>query len=104
MRYADDFVVLLTGTRQHVEDLRSEVAAVLAPMGLCLSEQKTVITHIDEGFDFLGFRIRRKRKEGTQRRTLYTYPSKTALAAVKATVRVRRRATRTRVSPTSCSG
>ena len=88
VRYADDFVVLLTGTREHVEALRSEVAAVLAPMGLRLSEEKTIVTHIDEGFDFLGFHIQRKRKEGTQRRTLYTYPSKAALAAVKAKVRV----------------
>jgi RNA-directed DNA polymerase len=88
VRYADDFVVLLTGTREHVEQVWHEVAAVLAPMGLRLSEEKTVITHIDEGFDFLGFHIQRKRKQGTQRRTLYTYPSKTALAAVKAKVRV----------------
>jgi RNA-directed DNA polymerase len=36
----------------------------------------------------LGFHIQRKRKEGTQRRTLYTYPSKTSLAEVKAKVRV----------------
>ena len=88
VRYADDFVVLLTGTQEHVEALRAEVTTVLAPMGLCLSEEKTVITHIDQGFDFLGFHIQRKRKQGTQRRTLYTYPSKTALAAVKAKVRV----------------
>ena len=87
VRYADDFVVLLTGTRQHVEALRPEVAAVLAPMGLRLSAEKTIITHIDKGFDFLGFHIQRKIKEGTQRRALYTYPSKTALASVKAKVR-----------------
>ena len=88
VRYADDFVVLVHGSRGHVEALRQEVAAVLAPMGLRLSEAKTAITHVDEGFDFLGFRIRRKLKEGTQRRTIYTYPSKTALAAAKAKVRV----------------
>ena len=88
MRYADDFVVMVTGDRYHVEALLDEVAAVLAPMGLRLSEEKTVITHIDEGFDFLGFHIQRKRKQGTNRRTLYTYPSKTSLAGVKAKVRV----------------
>lgn len=88
VRYADDFVVMLTGTKEHVETLRDEVAAVLAPMGLSLSEEKTKVTHIDQGFDFLGFHIQRKLKEGTTRRTLYTYPSKTALAAVKAKVRV----------------
>jgi len=88
VRYADDFVVMVTGDRYHVEALRDEVAVVLAPMGLRLSEEKTVITHIDEGFDFLGFHIQRKRKQGTNRRTLYTYPSKTSLAGVKAKVRV----------------
>jgi RNA-directed DNA polymerase len=88
VRYADDFVVLVTGNRGHVEELRNEVAAVLLPMGLRLSEEKTMITHIDEGLDFLGFRIRRKKQRGSQRRTIYTYPSKSALAAIKAKVRV----------------
>ena len=46
----------------HAEALRDEVAAVLAPMGLRLSEEKTRIAHIDEGFDFLGFRIQRQRQ------------------------------------------
>jgi RNA-directed DNA polymerase len=88
VRYADDFVVLVTGDQGHVDELRDEVAAVLLPMGLHLSEEKTRVTHIDEGFDFLGFRIRRKKKRGSQRRTIYTYPSKSALAAIKAKVRV----------------
>ena len=52
VRYADDFVVLVAGTRQHAHALRAEVAAVLAPMGLRLSEEKTTIVSIDEGFDF----------------------------------------------------
>jgi RNA-directed DNA polymerase len=88
VRYADDFVVLLTGAKEHVEALREEVAAVLAPMGLRLSEEKTLVTHIDQGFDFLGFHIQRKRQQGSKRMTIYTYPSKAALAAVKAKVRV----------------
>ena len=87
VRYADDFVVLVAGTRAHAEALRDEVAAVLAPMGLRLSEEKTRIVHIDEGFDFLGFRIQRQPKRGTGKRFVYTYPSKKALASVKAKVR-----------------
>ena len=59
--------------------LRDEVAAVLRPMGLRLSEEKTRIVHIDEGFDFLGFRIQRHQKRGTGKRFVYTYPSKKAL-------------------------
>jgi RNA-directed DNA polymerase len=53
VRFADDFVVLVSGTQAHTEALRSEVATVLIPMGLRLSESKTKISHIDEGFDFL---------------------------------------------------
>jgi len=60
---------------------------VLAPMGLRLSEEKTKIVHIDEGFDFLGFRIRRDTRRGSTKRFVYTYPSKKALASIKAKVR-----------------
>jgi RNA-directed DNA polymerase len=87
IRYADDFVVLVAGTRAHAEGLREEVAAALAPMGLRLSEEKTRIAHIDEGFDFLGFRIQRHKKRGATKRYVYTYPAKKALLAVCAKLR-----------------
>ena len=87
VRYADDFVVLVAGTRAHAEALRDEVAAVLAPMGLRLSDEKTRVVHIDEGFDFLGFCIMRQRKRGTGQYFVYTYPTKAVLAAVKVKVR-----------------
>jgi RNA-directed DNA polymerase len=87
VRYADDFVVLVSGTRAHAEAVRQEVSAVLSPMGLRLSEAKTKVCHIDEGFDFLGFRIQRRRKRGTTKRVVYTYPSKKALASIVGRVR-----------------
>jgi RNA-directed DNA polymerase len=87
VRYADDFVVLVAGTREHAEALRTEVEAVLAPMGLRLSEPKTRIAHIDEGFDFLGFRVVRQPKRGSDKRAIYTYPAKNSLAEIKAKVR-----------------
>ncbi len=87
VRYADDFVVMVAGTRDHAEQLRGEVESVLTPMGLRLSEAKTGVVHIDEGFDFLGFRIRRDVKEGTDWRYVYTYPSKKALASIKRKVK-----------------
>ena len=74
VRYADDFVVLVAGTRAHAEALRDEVATVLAPMGLRLSAEKTRIAHIDEGFDFLGFRIVRQAKRGTGQRVRLHLP------------------------------
>jgi RNA-directed DNA polymerase len=87
VRYADDFVVMVAGTRAHAQGLRDEVAAVLAPMGLRLSAEKTRVVHIDEGFDFLGLRIQRQTKRGSNKRYVYTWPSKKALASVKAKVK-----------------
>ncbi len=87
VRYADDFVVLVAGDHAHAEQVREEVAAVLAPMGLRLSQDKTAVRHIDEGFDFLGHRIQRHTQRGSDRRFVYTYPTKASLAAVKAKVR-----------------
>ena len=87
VRYADDFVVLVAGTEAHAHAVREQVVAVLAPMGLRLSEAKTRVCHIDEGFDFLGFHIQRRRKRGTDRRVVYTYPAKKALASIVGRVR-----------------
>jgi RNA-directed DNA polymerase len=87
VRYADDWVVMVAGTQADAEHLREEAAAVLLPMGLRLSEEKTRIVHIDQGFDFLGMHIQRHKQRGSSRRFVYTYPSRAALAAVKAKVR-----------------
>jgi RNA-directed DNA polymerase len=88
IRYADDFVVMVAGSRQDAEALRSEVDSVLAPMGLRLSEAKTRICHIDEGFDFLGWRIQRRNLRGRSgKKAVYTYPSKKALASIIGKIR-----------------
>jgi RNA-directed DNA polymerase len=87
IRYADDFVVMVSGTKAHAEGLRDEVAAVLSTMGLRLSEEKTRIVHIDEGFEFLGFRIQRQTKRGSHKRFVYTWPTKKAVASIKAKVK-----------------
>ncbi|WP_433465945.1 group II intron reverse transcriptase/maturase [Spirillospora sp. CA-128828] len=87
VRYADDWVAMVNGTRADAEQLREEAAGVLTPMGLRLSESKTLVTHIDDGFVFLGHHIQRRRKRGTQTWTVYTYPSKKALNSIIAKVR-----------------
>jgi RNA-directed DNA polymerase len=89
IRYADDFVLMVSGERHHAEALREEVTAVLAPMGLRLAPEKTRVVHIDEGFDFLGFHIRRMRKRGTQKHYVYTRPSRKAIQAIKDKVTAR---------------
>jgi RNA-directed DNA polymerase len=55
VRYADDWCLLVAGTKSDAENLRDQVAEVLSTMGLRLSPEKTLITHIDEGLDFLGY-------------------------------------------------
>jgi len=87
IRYADDFVVMVAGTEADAEGLQDEVAAVLVPMGLRLSEHKTTIVHINEGFDFLGFRIQRQTKQGSNNWFVYTWPSKKALTSIMAKVK-----------------
>lgn len=59
VRYADDFIV----TGETPEFLKNEVLPIIRTFmterGLHLSEEKTVITHINDGFDFLGKNIRK---------------------------------------------
>lgn len=87
VRYADDWCLMVRGTRADAEALREDIAAVLATMGLRLSPDKTLITHIDEGLDFLGWRIQRHRKRGTSKHYVYVYPSKKAVLAAKRKVK-----------------
>jgi RNA-directed DNA polymerase len=87
IRYADDFVLLVSGDRHHAEALREEVSTVLAPLGLRLAPEKTAVVHIDEGFDFLGFHIRRMRKRGTNKQYVYTTPSRKSVQKVRDRVR-----------------
>lgn len=87
IRYADDWVLAVSGTKAHAEALRTDAAEVLSTMGLRLSPEKTLITHIDEGIDFLGWRIQRHRKRGTGSYYVYTYPAKKALRAIMAKVK-----------------
>jgi RNA-directed DNA polymerase len=58
IRYADDMVVLC-GSQQQAGHVKARLAEWLGPRGLAFNEDKTRIVHLDEGFDFLGFNIRR---------------------------------------------
>lgn len=87
VRYADDFVVLVSGTKEQTEALRPQIADVLTQVGLRLSEEKTHVVHIDEGFDFLGFRIQRHRKPGTNNCYVYTFPSRKAVTSTRQKVK-----------------
>jgi group II intron reverse transcriptase/maturase len=66
VRYADDFVVMsndgIAGVRQVKQEIRDFLKTELH---LELSEEKSLLTHINDGFDFLGFNIQRTRPEGS---------------------------------------
>lgn len=61
VRYADDFIV--TGASKEIleTEVRPWIEAFLAQRGLRLSPEKTRVTHIDDGFDFLGWNFRKYR-------------------------------------------
>ena len=81
IRYADDFII----TGETPEFLRNDVLPIvkefLKERGLELSPEKTVITHIDEGFDFLGQNVRKYNGK------LLIKPSKTAIKSFLIKVR-----------------
>ncbi len=59
-RYADDFVILCNGTREQALEMRQEVHDFLRDsLRLALSMEKTKVVHLNEGFNFLGFHLRR---------------------------------------------
>ena len=63
VRYADDFVIVCKSEAE-AEGIKGKISSFLKDeIGLELSEEKTRITHISDGFDFLGFNFRKYRKE-----------------------------------------
>ena len=76
VRYADDMVVLCHSQEQ-AEQVKARLAEWLAPRGLAFNEDKTKIVHLSEGFDFLGFNVRR------YRRKLLIKPSKAAIRRLR---------------------
>ena len=85
IRYADDLVLLVKGTRTQAEALLQQLAGRVQALGLSLKSEKTAVTHIDEGFVFLGQRIVRRPKG--RKRYVYTFVSNEALASVRRKVK-----------------
>lgn len=74
-RYADDFVLIVKGTKTQAEAIREECRGVLeGSLKLRLNMDKTRITHVNDGFIFLGHRIIRKRSRYGDMRVVSTIP------------------------------
>jgi RNA-directed DNA polymerase len=72
VRYADDFV-FVAKTEKEAKEAKSYIGRVLKVVGVELSDEKTHITEISDGFDFLGFTIRKFKSNRVE--TLLTKPS-----------------------------
>jgi RNA-directed DNA polymerase len=87
VRYADDLVVMCH-SRDQAHRVKDKLAAWLAPRGLVFNEAKTRIVRADEGFDFLGFNVRRYGDK------LLIKPSKAAQRRLRERLRAEMRALR----------
>jgi len=84
IRYADDFVVFCE-TEEDAQKAKAELSAWLAARGLALSDEKTRIAHLSDGFDFLGFNIRQYRApESRWKWKLLIKPSRKSVKSLKA--------------------
>lgn len=79
VRYADDWVITAE-SREVAEQVKSAIEEFLKERGLSLSEEKTKIAHIDEGFDFLSWNFRKYNGK------LLIKPSKKAVATITRTI------------------
>jgi RNA-directed DNA polymerase len=81
VRYADDYVAICH-TREQAEQVRADLAVWLEPRGLAFNKDKTRIVHIEDGFSFLGFDIRRHldRQGGAK---LFIKPSKESVKRLR---------------------
>ncbi len=87
VRYADDLVALCH-TKDEALAVKARLAGWLAPRGLCFNEDKTHVVCLDEGFDFLGFNVRRYRGK------LLIKPSKAAQGRIRERLRTEMRSLR----------
>ena len=78
-------MLLARGTREQAQALLEQLTARVEALGLSLKADKTAITHIDEGFVFLGQRIVRRPKG--PKRHVYTFVSNEALASIRRKVK-----------------
>jgi RNA-directed DNA polymerase len=79
VRYADDFIIT-AATEEIAQEAKEIIRDFLKTRGLELSEEKTVISHIDDGFDLLGWTFRKFKGK------LIIKPSKKAIKAFVATL------------------
>lgn len=99
-RYADDWV-LTCRSRREAEKALSEATKILKTLGVSLNKEKTRIVHVRQGFEFLGFKLKRgtrplrlepgKIRSGVRPGSLYAYPRDKSIQHFKDQIRTRTR-------------
>ncbi len=88
VRYADDWIALCNGTKAQVEAIRDEIRDFLEDtLKLELSEEKTAVTHVGDGFDFLGFHIQHYPAHKGQKAITLVRPSDKSIRRLKDKIR-----------------
>ena len=88
VRYADDWLLLWNGTKAPREQIKAEIATFLHEhLALTLSAEKTRLTHIDPGFTFLGYTLRRERNHLTRKQNVFALPSQMNLRKYRTKVK-----------------
>jgi len=88
-RYADDWILVVRGTKAQAQDIKEACKIFLRDeLGLELSEEKTRITHIEDGFDFLGYRLVRCNTPSNGRKVgVFIRPSEKSVKRIQAKIK-----------------
>lgn len=79
-RYADDAIVVC---RKSATQPLNGFEAIARRMGLMINKEKTRVTRLTEGFDFVGFHFVKRRSPNTGKRTIYIFPSKDSQQSIR---------------------
>lgn len=79
-RYCDDAILVC---RKSAEPVLEAFASLADKIGLTLNREKTRITQLNDGFDFIGFNFVRRKSPRSGRKTIYTFPAKHAQQAIR---------------------
>lgn len=82
VRYADDFIITGDSKELLAEDVLPLIEEFLRKRGLSLSAEKTKISHMNDGFDFLGFNVRKYKDK------LLIKPADSSISKIKSKIRV----------------
>lgn len=99
-RYADDFVILWNGSHEEAQALKAELKQFLwEELHLELSEEKTQITHVTDGFNFLGFHIQWMLPKAEYKPWLRVTPTEANLTRFRAKLKAQTKCGTTLVTP-----